>query len=642
MWRQSRGGRWSILMCGLALLGCGEQGASNKNQKEKKSKASVTDPAARKAIAGADKKMKASASKGAAAKPSTRRAMETWSALGESVWRAAVEARGLTIDLGTPDQFKYTRGGWGGAWGPLDDDGQGVTFSVPKAGAQVHTGALPGAITRVQVRARSITGGGVKITGPGGLEVASALNESWSVISAEVPAGALGPQGATLTFAPKGKGIPEIDWLWLGVDGEAAPPLPPRLVPLRLGKRTRRALPAPTPRAYVFHTVAPEGASLVVDYGARQPTAFTVEVTDGVKTAREAAESGDGEWHELVVPMAGFAGQAVQITLRTEKGEGVAGFGEPEIMVPALPEGIVLESPAKKVIVAALEGEAGAKLIFGRATAGTVWPHARGALSAEAAMQAFTTARYSFAQGEGQGLAAALEANEVPMARFDADKLAEVGPWLKARKRGVALAHVAPAEGQSMADAVSALLGEAGTARSPVAVVLTTSGVTKGQAPTLLIYPRGGVPHGRSEVAPVEALDVPATVMDLLGLAPIKGGQGQSMLAWLDDRPVAQPAYALGTLGEGGREVMVGSWRCAATDPGSSLKVSMAREGASDVGRFAVARRLCEVMLGEGLARPAKGARQGLEGGGASAAGGAAMDPELKKQLEALGYFGDD
>ena len=55
-----------------------------------------------------------------------------------------------------------------------------------------------------------------------------------------------------------------------------------------------------------------------------------------------------------------------------------------------------------------------------------------------------------------------------------------------------------------------------------------------------------------------------------------------------------------------------------------------------------IARRLVELHLGEGLAIPAKDKRQfGMTTKQQFKAGEAQWTPELKRQMEALGYMGD-
>ena len=580
-----------------------------------------------------------------------RRTLETWAPLSDDVWRAGVYARGVTVDFGTPDQFKYTRGGWSRLWGDLAADDQGVSYAAPKAGASLKTPSpLPAAVAQIQIRARGAEGGKITLRGRKEVLLQGDLTGEWQVLTAAVPAEAL-PAGEAAEIIVQATAGAQLDWLWLGAEGEAAPPLPPRLVPLRLGERTRRALPTPTPRAYTFYTVAPQKGRLVVDYGAKQPTTFTARITDGVKTVEVTEETGDGAWHPWALPMDDFAGQAVEITLSTTKGEGVAGFGEPEIMVPVgvLPEGFVMETPARKGLVVQLQGEGAPKAVKAIASEAVIWPRLLSGAPAGAAAQ---WASLNGAYGEGwaeltpggnpdapSALEAHLQKNQITARRFyDAKEAAE---WLSGQSNpSVAFLSVASPAAPVPATALTDLITGLGKSAADTAVIAFAGPQDYNVgAPVAVRYPAGALPKGRTQAEPVDVVDLAPTLLDLMGQAPLKGAHGQSLLAWIDDRPVSRPGYAFTGAGPQ-RGVVVGPWRCAAEGPGFSMTAVSVTP--NEAGRRPIALALCETLLAEAIARPEKGGRQGLEGGGASAGGEGQMDPELKKQLEALGYFGDD
>lgn len=140
----------------------------------------------------------------------------------------------------------------------------------------------------------------------------------------------------------------------------------------------------------------------------------------------------------------------------------------------------------------------------------------------------------------------------------------------------------------------------------------------------------------------VEQVDLAPTLLDLMGVEHT-GMDGRSMLPLMTDQPALRPGVAVSDFLDGKRSVRVGDWKMMestgtwvelyniAEDPGET----------KDLDETAwIARRACEVYLGESLASPDKG---GVGFGEAVqkdlGSEDIAIDGELADQLEALGYF---
>jgi arylsulfatase A-like enzyme len=164
------------------------------------------------------------------------------------------------------------------------------------------------------------------------------------------------------------------------------------------------------------------------------------------------------------------------------------------------------------------------------------------------------------------------------------------------------------------------------------------------RAPTLLHYPPM-LARGTTVKEVVEQVDMLPTMLDLLGLPPADGIDGRSLVPLLKGEHVSRPHVAISEFLDEQRAVRVGDWKLIATAAGVPRLFRVTADPTEQrdlVARRPLARRLCEVHLGEGLATPAKGQR--LEDFTTRAqfkAGAAELDPQLRKQLEALGYLGD-
>lgn len=134
--------------------------------------------------------------------------------------------------------------------------------------------------------------------------------------------------------------------------GAKEPGVVPRVLPITVGERPMRALIAPTARSYSFYLQPKEDAVLVVDYGSDRGATFkVVATTDGGDSVELWSAKGEPSWKEAKIDLAKVAGKAVRLSLVTEGPEGVAGWGEPEIMLatkaPEAPKG----AAPKNVIV---------------------------------------------------------------------------------------------------------------------------------------------------------------------------------------------------------------------------------------------------------------------------------------------------
>jgi arylsulfatase A-like enzyme len=164
------------------------------------------------------------------------------------------------------------------------------------------------------------------------------------------------------------------------------------------------------------------------------------------------------------------------------------------------------------------------------------------------------------------------------------------------------------------------------------------------RAPLLMRYPALFRP-GQRVREPVENVDIYPTILEALGLEPVSDVDGVSVLPMLEGKPPSVPSYAISEFRTGFRAVRVGRWKMIAGQSGErhlyDLEVDPA-EQVDQARRAPIARRMCEQHLAEFLANPAKTARfrEGNVPQRRFRPGFVKQDPELRRQLEALGYFG--
>lgn len=244
--------------------------------------------------------------------------------------------RGLFISLGTPDQHKYTRGGWRSGWG------DGVLNSKKKLVVSVQRSATlrftdwTGRIKSVVARIRSLTRKQKLTLYVDGKAVSTRpVHEKWSRVAFQLPARLKrGRHVLDLSFSRDNKdgNASQLDWIWLRTRGKDPPS------PIKVATRTfgspRRSLVGDPERCYSFHLQVPPRSTLVFDYAGEPGTRFEVRAaSDGDEPKRLFSEEFQGErWREARVDLTPLAGRAVRLDLITRGKGGAAGWGEPDIV----------------------------------------------------------------------------------------------------------------------------------------------------------------------------------------------------------------------------------------------------------------------------------------------------------------------
>ena len=141
-----------------------------------------------------------------------------------------------------------------------------------------------------------------------------------------------------------------------------------------------------------------------------------------------------------------------------------------------------------------------------------------------------------------------------------------------------------------------------------------------------------------------EHVDLAPTLVEALGLPPMKGTEGVSFLPALHGSVEQEPRYAIAISDNGKRSIHIGSWKLEISkSKGWKYLFDMSAEAPEKRDRRVdaeLAGRLCEVYMGEGMAVPSKLQRSsGVGGGRRFTAQDAVMDEETRKQMEALGYL---
>ncbi len=291
-----------------------------------------------------------------AAKPSVRPNLKTLRPLLTEAARAELDVDGLFIDMGTADQHKYTRGGWGTGWGDNGAEG-GVTFARATGSNPALDMQLLQPAQRVVVRARSgVAGQKITLYFDGKAIKSEDLGGTWADVAFALPDVVKeGRHGIRFVFKAAGESRADIDWVHLPRTAESVSPLAvPRVMPLKIGRAPRRALVAPSARTYSFYLQPAKGSRLVFDYASNVNTSFVVRASsDGMATQEFFRAKASGDWQEGHVDLAALAGKVVRLELTTEGAEGLTGWGEPEIMLPpeAVPEAVATEAPAPKNLV---------------------------------------------------------------------------------------------------------------------------------------------------------------------------------------------------------------------------------------------------------------------------------------------------
>ncbi|MCP4447977.1 MAG: sulfatase [Myxococcales bacterium] len=295
--------------------------------------------------------------KAKAKKPSERPNMATFRPLLAESARAELESGGLLVDFGTADQHKYTRGGWKTGWGASKNE-KGVTFApadARKSDVNVVIPDGPG-VKEIIIRGRTAVAGQVLTVYVDGERIGDGRFESaWSTI--RIPAKGLdaGLHGIDYVFSKSGATRADVDWMLLANEaGVTEPAVMPRVLPIKFDKSPMRSLIAPSARSYSFFLQPPADARLVFDFGSDKGATFKVMAQANGEEAKELwSATAKNEWQEAVVDLSAYSGKATRLSLVTEGDAGVAGWGEPEIMLgkaptPAMKEG---KGPTNVIVI---------------------------------------------------------------------------------------------------------------------------------------------------------------------------------------------------------------------------------------------------------------------------------------------------
>ncbi len=245
--------------------------------------------------------------------------------------RAELWQGGVFIQLGGPEQNKYTLGNWRTGWG---EAGQAAGERYLAAGKRARLRvALASPVTRLVMRARA-PGGEQRMTlTVDGEETASAkIGATWAEVTIALKP-ALPAGHRRLGFKFRRAGV-QVAWIWLA-EGEGPAPAArgSRVGSLEFGS-PRRALLAPSPRRYSYHLVLPADSALVFDYGARATTRFTVRlVQDGADPVVLFRGEGGPKWRTARADLSPHAGKLVRLDFETAAPKPAeAGWGEPDIV----------------------------------------------------------------------------------------------------------------------------------------------------------------------------------------------------------------------------------------------------------------------------------------------------------------------
>ena len=164
------------------------------------------------------------------------------------------------------------------------------------------------------------------------------------------------------------------------------------------------------------------------------------------------------------------------------------------------------------------------------------------------------------------------------------------------------------------------------------------------RSPVLMRYP-GVFKAGTTVDAISELVDVTPTVLDVLGVKAPADLDGTSLLPLAEGKLAHHPTYAVSEFLDNARSVRVGRWKLITSASWRRKLFDIETDRGEEHDRSddaLIARRLCETLLGEGLATPAKARRyQGESIRRKFKPGKVEHDPELQRQLQELGYLGD-
>lgn len=163
------------------------------------------------------------------------------------------------------------------------------------------------------------------------------------------------------------------------------------------------------------------------------------------------------------------------------------------------------------------------------------------------------------------------------------------------------------------------------------------------RAPLMIHYPPL-FPKSEAVDNIIEHVDLAPTLVEALGLSPMRGPEGRSFLPALHGSAEQEPRYAIAESDNGKRSIHIGNWKLEINRTKGWKHLFDMRgetpEKREHKKKSQLAGRLCEVYMGEGMATPSKLNRlTGVSGGVKFKATDANMDAETRKQMEALGYL---
>lgn len=259
----------------------------------------------------------------------------------DQVFRAEQRQGGLVMDMGTPDQHKYMRGGWKSGWGKSGRAGDVSYTELSREGVISYHDWEATAYT-LTIMARAAAPGqqlGAMLNGRklGSREVPT----SWGVLEFSRVSHKK-PGRRTLYLLPRtaGGGV-QVQWIWLRTGtGAGARPDTRRVANHTLGE-TRRALVAQRTTTYSFYLPVPPRAELLMEYGSRQPGRLEVTArADGQAPMRLlSADTAGGRWRPARLDLAPLAGKVIRLDLALISKGGAdkdlgAGLARPRLVWP--------------------------------------------------------------------------------------------------------------------------------------------------------------------------------------------------------------------------------------------------------------------------------------------------------------------
>ncbi len=147
---------------------------------------------------------------------------------------------------------------------------------------------------------------------------------------------------------------------------------------------------------------------------------------------------------------------------------------------------------------------------------------------------------------------------------------------------------------------------------------------------------------GEKVKTPVELVDLVPTVLEALAVPPMPVVDGTSLMPLIHGRTLPIYGYPIAEFGEGQRAIRLGDFKMITTLNRKRLfnVVKDRTEKENIIDSQAIVHRACEIYLAEGLAVPKKSERLlNWSKRRRFKARKVKIDPELRKQLEALGYI---